>query len=75
MASLVFLPAVICFCIGVSMFSVVGSLRHTPDAVSDPSGVVPIIALGMCAVGAVIAFFGILVLTKPLRRPKDHETG
>ena len=74
LALLIFLPAGLCFYAGLSMFAVgVGGPHHTPGAVSDPSGLVPIIAIGVCVVGVVIAFFGIRVLTKPLKKRRYDD--
>ena len=73
LALLMFLPAGLCFLAALSMFgAMAGSAHHTPDAVSDSSGLVSIIALGACGVGAMIAFFGVRVLTKPLPGRKGH---
>jgi hypothetical protein len=74
LAALIFLPAVLCLYGGLSLFSAIDASHHTPDAVYDPSGLAAIIGLGIAAVGAVLAIFGIRVLIRPLRRRKDEGT-
>ena len=75
LASLIFLPAIVCLCIGLSMVHAGANTHHTPDAVSDPGGLATVIGLGMCVVGAVIAFLGVQVLARPFKRSKDNKTG
>jgi hypothetical protein len=75
LALLIFLPAVGCLCLGLSMVSAGANSNHTPDAVSDPSGLAAIIGLGVCGVGVVIAFFGVRVLARPIKRLNDDKKG
>jgi hypothetical protein len=75
LAFLIFLPAVGCFCLGLSIVGAGANSHHTPDAVSDPGGLASVIGLGVCGVGALIAFFGIRVLARPIKRLNDGEKG
>jgi hypothetical protein len=73
LALLVFLPALVVMYTGLVLLgtSMAGGY-HTGDSVSDPSGLVTVIGIGVCVLGMFIALIAVRLVTRSLMPQKKE---